>query len=373
MPGLPSEDLDRRVGGHHPRPGGDDRLHLGHHRPAQGLRAHPRQPHLRGAQVAVGRRRALHEGDSTLMFLPLAHVLARVVQFACVTAACRSATPPASATSPRSCRCSRRRGSSAVPRVFEKIFNGAAEPGRRRHEGQDLRRAAAVADRVVAASEQAGKVSSSRRLQHRLFDKLVYSKLRAAMGGELRWAISGGAPLGERLGHFFNGLGLHGARGLRPHRDHRGGHGQHPGPPPIGTVGRPGARRDRSASPTTARCCIQGRHRVQRLLAATTRPPRTASGRRVVRTPATSAKLDDDGFLRSPAARRTSSSPPAARTCSPPSWRTASRPTRSSARRWSSATARPFIAALVTLDPEELPAWAPSTARPARTARRAAR
>jgi long-chain acyl-CoA synthetase len=95
----------------------------------------------------------------------------------------------------------------AVPRIFEKIYNGAEAKAEAAGKGNIFRKAAAVA---IAYSEALDKksVSPILKLKHGLFDKLVYSKIRHGMGGKVEAAISGGAPLGTRLGHFYRGIGV---------------------------------------------------------------------------------------------------------------------------------------------------------------------
>jgi long-chain acyl-CoA synthetase len=95
----------------------------------------------------------------------------------------------------------------AVPRVFEKIYNSAEAKAEAGGKGAIFRRAAQTA---IAYSEalDAGGPSLALRARHAVFDRLVYAKLRAATGGRVRRALSGGAPLGPRLGHFFRGIGI---------------------------------------------------------------------------------------------------------------------------------------------------------------------
>jgi long-chain acyl-CoA synthetase len=95
----------------------------------------------------------------------------------------------------------------AVPRVFEKLYVGAQQKATADGKGAIFQRATDVA---IAYSQgiQAGRIPFAVKTQHAVFEKLVYSKLRNAMGGQIRWAVSGGAPLGERLGHFFRGAGV---------------------------------------------------------------------------------------------------------------------------------------------------------------------
>jgi len=95
----------------------------------------------------------------------------------------------------------------AVPRVFEKIYNSAEQKAEAGGKGRIFAGAAATA---VAWSEarDAGTVPLGLRVRHALFDRLVYARLREAMGGKVQYAVSGGAPLGTRLGHFFRGIGV---------------------------------------------------------------------------------------------------------------------------------------------------------------------
>ena len=95
----------------------------------------------------------------------------------------------------------------SVPRVFEKVYNTAKQKAHADGKGKIFDRAESVAIAYSEALDKGG-ASLPLKLQHGLFDKLVYGKLRAALGGKVAWAVSGGAPLGARLGHFFRGIGL---------------------------------------------------------------------------------------------------------------------------------------------------------------------
>jgi long-chain acyl-CoA synthetase len=95
----------------------------------------------------------------------------------------------------------------AVPRIFEKIYNGAEAKAEAAGKGNIFRKAAEVAIAYSEALDK-GSVSPILKLKHGLFDKLVYSKIRHGMGGKVEAAISGGAPLGTRLGHFYRGIGV---------------------------------------------------------------------------------------------------------------------------------------------------------------------
>jgi long-chain acyl-CoA synthetase len=95
----------------------------------------------------------------------------------------------------------------SVPRVFEKVFNTASQTAQEGGKGKIFD---AAADTAIAYSraQSSGGPGLALRAKHALFDKLVYSKLRAVLGGRVQYAVSGGAPLGERLGHFFRGIGV---------------------------------------------------------------------------------------------------------------------------------------------------------------------
>ena len=102
----------------------------------------------------------------------------------------------------------------AVPRIFEKIFNGAHTTAHAESpfKGRVFDQAEAVAIKYSQAL-QAGRVPALLKAQHTLFDRLVYSKITALLGGRVTYAVSGGGPLGARLGHFFRGIGITGRLG----------------------------------------------------------------------------------------------------------------------------------------------------------------
>ena len=150
----------------------------------------------------------LKPGGSTLLFLPVAHVFGRMVQIGAITAGLHLAhcSDPVGRL-PMDLASFKPTFVLAVPRIFEKIYNGAEARAEAAGKGKIFRKAAEVA---IAYSESLDKKSVSPLLsiKHRLFDKLVFSKIRAGMGGKVEAAISGGAPLGVRLGHFYRGAGI---------------------------------------------------------------------------------------------------------------------------------------------------------------------
>ncbi len=165
---------------------------------------------------------ALHElfetdGSSTLLFLPLAHSFARIIQVACIEGGAVLEHWEDSSTLAHALPETKPVFLLAVPRVFEKVFNSAQQQAaasgaksrifRRRHRYRDRAQQGAVRAGVRPGRPRPGR-GPALKLRHALFDRLVYSKLRAAVGGRVQFAISGGAPLGERLGHFFRGAGI---------------------------------------------------------------------------------------------------------------------------------------------------------------------
>ena len=145
---------------------------------------------------------------STLLFLPLAHVFARIIEVGCIEGGivlghCGDLTAllPALASF-------RPTFVLAVPRVFEKVFNSAEQKAVSERKGAIFDRAAQVAIAYSRSLDEPGRPALGLRSQHALFDRLVYGKLRAALGGRAQYAASGGAALSERLGHFFRGAGI---------------------------------------------------------------------------------------------------------------------------------------------------------------------
>ena len=148
------------------------------------------------------------EGQATLLFLPLAHVYARFISILCVHGGIKVGHQPDTKTVAAGMQSFRPHFLLAVPRVFEKVYNSAEQKAEAGGKGNIFRKAVQVAIDYSRAQDSKNGPSFSLKLQHKLFDALVYKKLRAAMGGNVKYAVSGGAPLGDRLGHFFRSIGL---------------------------------------------------------------------------------------------------------------------------------------------------------------------
>lgn len=143
---------------------------------------------------------------STLLFLPLAHVFGRMIQVAVLLTAVHTGhsdiariTKDLPTFSPTFVL--------AVPRVFERVFDGARRKAVAGGKEKIFDRAAATAIEYSEALDL-GRPGPLLTVKHAVFGRLVYGKISAALGGRVRWAVSGGAPLGARLGHFFRGIGV---------------------------------------------------------------------------------------------------------------------------------------------------------------------
>lgn len=159
--------------------------------------------------VAVDELHELFDADdsSTLLFLPLAHVFARIIQVGAVKSRTRLGHSADIKNLVADLGEFKPSFILAVPRVFEKVFNTASQRATADGRGRIFDRAA---DTAIAYSRalDGKRVPVRLRAQHALFDRLVYGKLRQALGGSCEHAVSGGAPLGDRLGHFYRGIGL---------------------------------------------------------------------------------------------------------------------------------------------------------------------
>jgi long-chain acyl-CoA synthetase len=149
----------------------------------------------------------VNEQAKTIMFLPLAHVFARFISVLAVAAGATVAHTPDIKNLLADLQSYQPTFILAVPRVFEKVYNSALTKAEDGGKGAIFHKATETAI-AFSKARQAGHVGLGLKLKHTLFDKLVYGKLRAAMGGNVAHAVSGGGPLGERLGHFFQGIGL---------------------------------------------------------------------------------------------------------------------------------------------------------------------
>jgi long-chain acyl-CoA synthetase len=311
-----------------------------------------------------GLRAVFERTGSTLLFLTPAHIFGRIIAIGAVLVRARLGHCPDTARLPADLRSFQPSFLLAVPRVFEKVYNGARQQAAAGGKEKifDAAEATAVA---YSRALSAGRVPVALRIRHAVFDKLVYSKIRAGLGGHCHNALSGGAPLGERLGHFFRGIGVTVYEGygltetaagacLNLERDIR-----------IGTVGRP-------VPGVSVRIADDG----EILL----RGPNVFGG--YWRNEAATAEvfsdgwfttgdlgeLDDDGYLRVTGRKKDLIVTAGGKNVAPAVLEDRLRAHPLIGQCMVVGDRQPFIGCLVTIDPEVLPAWLAARGRPPATA-----
>jgi long-chain acyl-CoA synthetase len=294
-------------------------------------------------------------GNSTLMFLPLAHIFARAVQSACVSQGVTIGYSTGIPNLVEELSMFKPTWIFSVPRVFEKIYNGAKQKADADGKGKIFDKAAATA---ISYSQgiQRGKIGIGTKASHALFDKLVYGKLRAAMGGELKYAISGGAALGSRLGHFFRGIGVIPLEGYGLTETTAGATINRPDAIRIGTVGRP----LQGASIRIAEdgeVLIKGGHVFSGYWKndAATAEILTDDG---WFHSGDIGALDEDGFLAITGRKKELIVTASGKNVAPGMLEDRMRSSAIISQVMVVGDARPFVAALVTLDDDSLPVWA---------------
>ncbi|MFY1577841.1 AMP-dependent synthetase/ligase [Verrucosispora sp. WMMD703] len=302
---------------------------------------------------------------STLLFLPLAHAFARLIQIGVVQARATMAHCSDTKNLVAELQDFKPTFVLSVPRVFEKVYNGAKQKAEAGGKGKIFARAEAVAIAYSEALETPGGPGLALRAQHALFDRLVYGKLRAALGGRCRDAISGGAPLGARLGHFFRGIGVTVCEGYGLTETSPAASANLPGFTRIGTVGRP-------LPGVTIRIADDGEVLIAGDLIfqgywhndAATAEALTTDG--WFRT-GDLGSLDGDGYLTITGRKKEIIVTAGGKNVAPAVLEDQVRSHRLVSQCVVVGDRQPFIAALVTLDEEALPGWLESVGLPADT------
>jgi long-chain acyl-CoA synthetase len=297
----------------------------------------------------------LGDDEVSLLFLPLAHSLARVVALIGMEHGVKGAFATDIAHLVEELGMARPTMVVSVPRVFEKVWNTAQHKAHAEGKGAIFDHAASVAIEWSRAHEH-HRIRPVIGAEHALFDALVYSKVRAVFGGRLRFAFSGGGPLGERLTHFFNGIGVRIFEG----------YGLTETSPTLtlnralawkaGTVGLPLAG-------TTIRIAGDGE------ILATGPQVFTAYWHNEVATDETFdddgwfrtgdiGELDDDGFLRITGRKKELIVTAAGKNVAPAPLEDRIRAHPLVSQAVVVGDARPFVAALLSLDPEAFAEWA---------------
>lgn len=169
--------------------------------------------HSNFVELARNSAKALAEvvetpGASTLLFITTAHVFARFISILDIHAGVKTGHQPDTKQLLPALGSFKPTFLLAVPRVFEKVYNSAEQKAEAGGKGNIFRAAARTAIEHSRLEQEGAKIPLLTKVKFALFDKLVYSKLREAMGGRVTYAVSGSAPLGARLGHFFHSLGV---------------------------------------------------------------------------------------------------------------------------------------------------------------------
>ena len=306
----------------------------------------------------------LRYGTSTLLFLPLAHVMGRDIQFGSTW---QGAPLGHSAELDRlvdDLQVFRPDYLLSVPRVFEKVFNlasaKAAEEGRERIF--DFAAATAIA---YSQALDRGGPGLLLRLRHAVFDLLVYRRLRERLGGQVSWALSAGAPLGTRLAHFFRGAGITVYEVYGMTENFGPATLSHHGAMRVGTVGRP-------IPGSTIRIADDGEILIK--------GPHVMAG--YWNNPAATAEtidpdgwlhtgdigqLDDDGYLSITGRKKDLIVTSGGKNVAPAVLEDRARASRLVSQIMVVGDNRPFVAALVTLDREFLPTWLELRHRPTDT------
>ena len=308
----------------------------------------------RSAVTALDALFSLADG-STLLFLPLAHVFARAIQVACVDAGIRLGHCTDVKDLPAQLQSFAPTFVLSVPRVFEKVYNSARHKAITEGKGRIFDAAATTAISFSQA-QQAGHVPWSLRTRHAVFDRLVYGKLRAALGGQVDWAVSGGAALGSRLGHFFCGAGITILEGYGLTETSAAATVNTPDHVRIGTVGRP-------LPGTTIRIAGDGEvlirgpqvmvgywHNPEATTSALTADGWFRSG--------DLGEFDEDGYLSITGRKKEIIVTAGGKNVAPAVLEDRLRGHWLISQAMVVGDARPYIAALITLDPEALPRWA---------------
>ncbi|WP_432829555.1 AMP-dependent synthetase/ligase [Dactylosporangium sp. CA-092794] len=308
---------------------------------------------------AIPEMRALfNPGARTLLFLPLAHSFARLIQIGVIGARATLGHTADTKNLAEVLQSFRPTFVLSVPRVFEKVYNTAKQRAQADGKGSIFDRAERVAI-DYSASPSPGLLLKA---QHALFDRLVYSKLRAALGGQCGLAISGGAPLGERLAHFFRGIGVtvyegYGLTETSPATNVNRASGMK-----IGTVGRP-------LPGVTIRIADDGEILVQGDIVFKGYWNNPDATREAIDDDGwfhtgDLGELDDDGFLRITGRKKEIIVTAGGKNVAPAVLEDAVRAHALVSQCMVIGDRKPFIAALVTIDPDALPAWKRANGKP---------
>jgi long-chain acyl-CoA synthetase len=306
-------------------------------------------------------------GGSTLLFLPLAHVLARVIQVGCIedgvilghSQDVTNLLPDLGSFKPTFLL--------AVPRVFEKVYNGAEQKAESEGKGAIFRRAARTAIAYSQALDSRARgdrgPGPGLRASHAVFDRLVYTKLRAAVGGQVQYAVSGGSALGERLGHFFRGVGITILEGYGLTETTAAATVNRPSGNKIGTVGPP-VPGDALKIADDGEILIKGPTVFGRYWGNSAGTAEALTDDGWMRT-GDIGELDDEGYLQITGRKKEIIVTAAGKNVAPAPLEDRVRAHFLVSQSMVVGDGKPYVAALVTIDEEAFPAWKEKHSKPA--------
>lgn len=296
----------------------------------------------------------VNPNSSTVMFIPLAHVFARFIAVICVAGGAKVGHTSDIKDLVDDLQSYKPSFLLAVPRVFEKVYNAAKAKAEDGGKGKIFAAGENVAVEWSKAA-MTGNVPLSLKLKRALFDKLLYGKIKAAMGGNVEYAVSGGAPLGAHLGHFFYGIGVQILEGYGLTETTAPVSVNTPDQIKIGTVGRPLPGNavkiaDDGEILTKGVCLFRGYHNLPELQEESF----TADG--WFKT-GDVGNIDADGFLTITGRKKEIIVTAGGKNVAPAQLEDQIRADALVAQVLVVGNERPFIAAVITLDKETLPAW----------------
>ncbi|MFF0146255.1 long-chain acyl-CoA synthetase [Amycolatopsis sulphurea] len=303
----------------------------------------------------------LGHGNSLLCFLPLAHILARAISVSALTARVTLGHTPDVKNLVPDLGTFRPTFVVAVPRVFEKVYNTAKQTAHSSGKGKIFDAAEATAVAYSEAQERGG-VGLSLRAKHLVFDKLVYGKLRAALGGRCVAAISGGAPLGARLAHFFRGVGVPVFEGYGLTETTSAANVNTTGAFRVGTVGRP-------VSGTSVRIADDGEILLKGAVVFGEYHNNPAATAEALTDgwfhTGDLGALDEEGFLRITGRKKEIIVTAGGKNVAPSGLEDSIKAAPLISQAMVVGDQRPFIGALVTVDEEYFPSWKSRHGKPA--------
>ncbi|MBB2911878.1 long-chain acyl-CoA synthetase [Streptosporangium becharense] len=300
------------------------------------------------------------QGRAALLFLPLAHVFARIIQIVLVETATVMAHTPNMRNVGPDLQSFKPTFLLGVPRVFEKVYNTAEQKAAAGGKSRIFHAAVATAIDWSRA-ESSGGAGLLLTLKRALFDKLVYAKLRAATGGRLSAAVCGGSALGERLGHFFRGVGIEVFEGWGLTETSAPSSVNIPGANKVGTVGKPfpGVT---IAVGDDGEVLVKGRHVFAGYWNNDEATAEVIDADGWFHT-GDIGELDNDGYLRITGRKKEIIVTAAGKNVAPAPLEDRIRAHPLVSQAMVVGDDRPFVAALVTLDPEALEQWKSANGR----------